>query len=261
FRGLIARPPAAPAAPPPELGARTGALLMRFLDAAPREVVPGWCLRVRLFVGTRHGRPVGIFANPLERSNNLITVRTLEKYAAGLDLFRALRLPIVSVLDSPGIDPRFDQSDANNIRRILWVGEKIIHYPYGAMGVVAGRCFGGATTLSLPKVFGGSRAVALRGAQFGVMHERIVDQVLGGSPRLLEQWRNVAATQGAGFADLLEEGSLDAVIDAADLPDEIDRFLAYASSRLPAARVARAGVRRPRRGSLRAVRRGQGGGP
>ena len=215
---------------PPALGPRTGDLLAGFLDGPPLELVPGWCPRVRVFIGTRSGRPLGLFVNPLERSDNMIRVRTLEKYAAGLDLFRALRLPIVSVVDAPGIDPRFEQSDANNIRRILWLGEKIIRYPWGAMGVVAGRCFGGATTLLFPKVFGGWRAVALRGAQLGVMHERIVNQVLGGSPRLLAQWREVAAAQGLDCADLLAEGSLDALIDGPDLAGEIDRFLAHAAT-------------------------------
>src|SRR5207249_1585512 len=111
----------------------------RMLDAAPREVVPGWCPRVRLFIGTHRGKPLGLLVNPLERSNNMITVRTLEKYGAGLDLFRALRLPIVSVLDSPGIDPRCEQDD--------------------------------------------------------------------------------------GFSDLLAQGALDAVVQAEDLPAELDRFL------------------------------------
>ena len=103
---------------------------------------------------------------------------------------------------------------------------------------MAGRCFGGATTLLFPKVFGGWRAVALRGAQLGVMHERIVSQVLAGSPRLLAQWRDVAATQRSDCADLLAEGSLDALIDAAGLPDEIDRFLAHAATRVTTMRRA-----------------------
>ena len=222
FRGLIARAPRVG----PSVGARTNALLARFLDAPPAELVPGWCPRVRLLLGARRGQPLGLFVNPLERSNNMITVRTLEKYAAGLDLFRALGVPIVSLLDSPGIDPRFDESDANNLRTILRVGEKIIRYPHRAMGVVAGRCFGGATTLAFPKVFGGSRAVALRGTQIGVMHDRIVDQVLAGAPRLLAQWQESAATRRADFADLLADGTLDAVIDPDGLAGEIDRFLA-----------------------------------
>jgi len=259
FRALLAA--GAPAAVPTtldSLGERTAALLTAFLDGPPRELVPGWCSRVRLFVGTRHGRSLGLFVNPLERSNNLITVRTLEKYAAGLDLFDAMRLPIASLLDSPGLDPRFEQSDANNIRKILWVGEKIIRYPHGAMGVVTGRCFGGATTLAFPKVFGGWRAVALRGAQLGLMHERIVDRVLSGSARLLEQWREVAAGQAPGFGALLEEGSLDAVIDVTDLPAEIDEFLAQHPSPHPTRPFLTVSPERPRRsGARRAL--GQGG--
>jgi acetyl-CoA carboxylase carboxyltransferase component len=202
-------------------------LLGSFLDDAPQELVPGWCPSVRVFLGTRRSRPLGIFINPPRQSNNLITVRTLEKYAAGLDVFGAMGVPIVSFLDSPGVDPRFDQSDANNIRRMLWVGEKIIRFPHGSMGVVAGRCFGGASTLGFPKVFGARRVLALRGSTFGTMQSGIIDQVLRQSPRLREQWRQTAAEQGPGLEDLLESGTLDAVIDPHQLPGEIDRFLAH----------------------------------
>jgi propionyl-CoA carboxylase beta chain len=232
FRGLLA--PASPAASWPTLDGRTGSLLAALFEGVPREIVPAWCPRVRLFVGARGGRPFGLFVNPLARSNNMITVRTLQKYSAGLDLFRALGLPVVSVLDSPGIDPQFDESDAGLIRQILSVGEQIIDYPHGSLGVIAGRCFGGATTLAFPKVFGGSKCIALRGVQFGVMHERIVEHVLKGSPRLLAQWRQVAATQRVDFADLLTEGLLDAVIDPGELPGEVDQFLDHASARLAA---------------------------
>jgi acetyl-CoA carboxylase carboxyltransferase component len=211
--------------PPAELGPRTAGVLARILEGPFRELVPGWCPRVRLFLGTRRGRPVGVFVNPLERSDNLINVRTLDKYAAGLDLFRALRVPIISVLDSPGIDPRFEQGDANNIRRILEVGERIIRYPYGAMGIAAGRCFGGATTLGFPKVFGGRRNVALRGAQVGIMDDRIVGELLSASPRLSAQWQATVAARGPAFEDLLAEGSLDGVIDLGELPGEVNRFL------------------------------------
>jgi acetyl-CoA carboxylase carboxyltransferase component len=195
-----------------------------------REIVPGWTRRLRLFVAERRGERYGLFLSPPGQCNNMIDVRTLQKYAAGLDLFHAMRLPIVSVLDSPGIDPRFEEMDAGLIRQIVAVGDRIIRYPYGKLGVVAGRCFGGASTLAFPKVFGGSRAVALPDAQFGVMHERIVAQVLSGSPRLLAQWQQVAAAQGTGFEDLLAEGSLDATIAASDLPREIDHFLQAATS-------------------------------
>lgn len=207
------------------IGGELGQLLRSFLDAEPRELVPGWCASVRLFLGLRRGTPIGVFVNPPRRPDNLITVRTLEKYAAGLDLFRALGVPILSLLDSPGIDPRFEQGDANNLRKILWVGDKIIRYPHGAMGVVTGRCFGGASTLVFPRVFGSVRTVALRGCRMGTMHERIIARVLEKSPRLLEQWHGVEARQGPGLDDLLADGTLDAVIDPWQLGDEVDAFL------------------------------------
>ena len=225
FRGLLSEPAVAPAGAALGLGPRTQAVLEHCLDDEPRELVPEWCPRVRLFLGRRRGCPVGVFINPLERSDNLINVRTLEKYAAGLDIFRALRLPIISVLDSPGIDPRFDQGDAGGVRRILSVGERIIRYPYGAMGIVAGRCYGGATTLAFPKVFGGFRTVALRGAQIGMMDDRIVSEILKASPRLLGQWRETVAARGSEFDDLRAEGCLDAVIDLPELSAHVDAFL------------------------------------
>jgi acetyl-CoA carboxylase carboxyltransferase component len=209
----------------PPVDGSVGSLLRSFLDAEPRELVPGWCPSVRLFLGLRRGAPIGVFVNPPGRPDNLITARTLEKYGAGLDLFRALGVPIVSLLDSPGIDPRFEQSDANNMRKILWVGDKIIRYPHGAMGVVTGRCYGGASTLGFPRVFGGVRTVALRGCRIGMMHERIIARVLEQSPRLLEQWRQVEARQGPAMEDLLADGTLDAVIDPWELGDEVDAFL------------------------------------
>lgn len=209
----------------PPIEGDVGRMLRSFLDAEPRELVPGWCRSVRVFLGLRRGAPIGVFVNPPGRPENLITVRTLEKYAAGLDLFRALGVPIVSLLDSPGIDPRFEQGDANNLRKILWVGDKIIRYPHGAMGVVTGRCYGGAATLAFPRVFGSRRTVAFRGCRIGMMHERIIARVLEQSPRLLEQWRQVEAQQGPAMADLLADGTLDAVIDPWELGDELDAFL------------------------------------
>ena len=74
-------------------------------------------------------------------------------------------------------------------------------------------------------MFGGTRTIALPGAQFGVMHERIVEQVLSGSPRLLAEWRTAAAAQDASFSDLLAQGALDAVVQPEDLSAELDRFL------------------------------------
>lgn len=242
FRSILEPEAGAKPASIDACGPRTSALLGIIYDAPPLEVIRGWCGRLRVFIGTRHGTPLGVFVNPVERSDNMITVRTLDKYAAGLDLCRALRVPIVSLLDSPGIDPRFDQSAANNIQRILAVGERIIRYPWGSMGVVVGRAFGGASTLGFPKVFGGTRMVALRGCNIGTMHPDIVTELLKGAPRLLEQWEQVVRRQGPGCEDLLANGTIDAVVDLADLPSEIDRFLGACTPDRPRLHARRAGV-------------------
>jgi len=239
----------------PALGPKSAGLLRMALDGPPEELIPGWCPRVRLFLGAIDGTRVGVFLNPPERSDNMITIRALEKYAAGLDLFRALRVPIVSFLDSPGLDPRFEQSDANNIRKALAVGARIIRYPYGSMGVVTGRCFGGAASLGFPKVFGGHRAVALRGATFGTMCGAIIDRLLSQSARLREEWRATAEGQGSACEDLMADGTLDAVIEPEQLRAELERFVAEQQRTLPERhpaarlRVERGGARRRGRGT------------
>jgi hypothetical protein len=59
-----------------------------------------------------------------------------------------------------------------------------------------------------------------------MMHDRIVGQLLAGSPRLLAQWQAVAARQGEELEDLLADGTLDAVVGEDQLADEVDRFIA-----------------------------------
>jgi hypothetical protein len=58
------------------------------------------------------------------------------------------------------------------------------------------------------------------------MDPRIIERQLSGSPRLLTQWKESAARQDTGLSDLLANGTLDAVVELADLPSEVDHFLA-----------------------------------
>lgn len=223
-----------------DLGSRSAAILGAAFDPHPRELFAGWCPELRVFVASRDGRKVGCFLNPPERSNNMITVRALDLYAAALDLFKAMRIPIVSLLDSPGIDPRFAQSDANNIRRILAVGERIIRYPHGKLGVIVGRCFGGAATLGFPKVFNGGTVLALRDSRMGTMDRAIVRRVLAGSPRLLARWEAAASRETDDYADLRADGALDRVIGLDDLAGEVRDFLCSVQPAGPVLRLARA---------------------
>jgi acetyl-CoA carboxylase carboxyltransferase component len=183
---------------------------------------------VRTFLVRRGRRTVGVFVNPPGHPNNLVTVETLNRYDAGLALFKSMGIPIVSFLDTPGIDPRFEQQDDDIVRLIVRVAKRIIEYPHGHMGVVLGRAFGGATTLAFPKNFRSQRCVAVEGCQMGVMSESILEQVLENSPRLLETRREMRKTEREDFADLIANGVIDAFVKPEEIFAEVEYFLQLA---------------------------------
>lgn len=185
---------------------------------------------VRTFLVRRGNRTMGVFINPPGHANNMITVATLNRYDAGLSLFKALGVPIISFLDTPGIDPRFEQQDQDIVRLIVRVAKRIIEYPHGHMGAVIGRCFGGATTLAFPKNFRSQRSVIVRGTQMGVMSESILEQVLENSPRLLDIRREARKAEREDFADLIASGVADAFIEENEIYGEIETFLELAAA-------------------------------
>lgn len=199
--------------------------LLKHVGDSALEVFEQLSPVVRTFIVRRGSRSVGVFANPPGHPNNLVTTATLERYNAALALFKAMGLPIISFLDTPGIDPRFEHQDDDIVRLIVSVGKRIIQYPHGHMGFVVGRCFGGATTLAFPKNFRSLRNVAVKGCQVGVMGESILEQLLENSPRLLEIRKEVRKSEKDDFSDLIESGMLDAVIEEKDIGREVQIFL------------------------------------
>lgn len=183
---------------------------------------------VRTFLVRRGRQTVGVFINPPGHANNLITVGTLDRYDAGLSLFKSMGIPIVSFLDTPGIDPRFEQQDDDIVRLIVRVAKRIIEYPHGHMGVVLGRCFGGATTLAFPKNFRSQRCIAVQGCAIGVMGESILEQVLENSPRLLEIRREMRKAERDDLADLIANGVIDALVASEEIGAEVEHFLQLA---------------------------------
>lgn len=199
--------------------------LLKHVGDSALEVYEQLSPVVRTFLVRRGSRTVGVFANPPGHPNNLITVAALERYNAALGLFKAMGVPIISFLDTPGIDPRFEHQDDDIVRLIVSVGKRIIQYPHGHMGFLVGRCFGGATTLAFPKNFRSLRNVAVKGCQVGVMGESILEQILESSPRLLEIRREVRKTEKEDFSDLIETGMLDAVVEESEIGREVQVFL------------------------------------
>lgn len=180
---------------------------------------------VKTYLVKRGGKTLGVFLNPPGHPNNLIGLPALERYNAALSLFKSLGLPIISFLDTPGIDPRFEQQSNDIIRAIVSVGKRIIQYPHGHMGFSLGRCFGGATTLAFPKNFRSKHCWAVQGCQFGVMSESILEEVLQNSPRLLETRRKVRATEKEDFSDMIESGVIDGLIERAEISAKVHEFL------------------------------------
>ncbi len=181
--------------------------------------------RLRAYIAVIGGQKFGILANPVGNSNNMIRARSLALFSEALTLFQQLKLPVLSLLDTPGADPRMDGNNLQLIERMLGVAEQIIQYPYGKLGIVVGRAFGGACVLGFPKVFGSQHLFGLEGSTMGIMHEKIINQLLAGSAKLKEQWDEVAQTQAPNLDDLIASGAVDAVIRKTDIRRYVSCFL------------------------------------
>ncbi|MCM2277154.1 MAG: hypothetical protein NDJ89_03695 [Oligoflexia bacterium] len=180
---------------------------------------------VRAFLIRRGERLLGAVANPPGQANNMMTVPGLKKYSAALDFFSALGIPVLSFLDTPGADPRAEQSDRDIIGAMLETVGKIVEYPHGKMGVIVGRCFGGATVLGFPRTLGAQKTVALEGCTLGIMHESIISRVLAGSPRMKEEWDRTTLTQTPDLRDVISSGVIDELISERELGAHVEDFL------------------------------------
>ena len=168
--------------------------------------------KLLVFAAHINGKRFGVMINPPGNSDNMIGERTLELYKAALNYFRSLGIPLLSVLDTPGADPRVTINNYRILERIIEVGRLIYDYPYKKMGIGYGRCFGGACILAIPRIFGGSAAYTIQGTELGIMHPDIISQLLSGSGRLLNEWKQNQERQTPDLQDMIDEGSVDGVI-------------------------------------------------
>lgn len=189
------------------------------------ELFPQMSPVSRTFLVRRGQKTIGVIANPPLHPNNLVTTAALDRTQAAMDIFRALRIPILSAIDSPGGDPRASESDSDMVMKMVELVHSMIEYPYGKMGIVTVRCYGGSCMFAFPKIYGAVRNVALEGAKIGVMSEQIISKILEGSPRMLADWSENAKKENADLSDMLASGDLDAVVKLESLGAEIDLFL------------------------------------
>jgi acetyl-CoA carboxylase carboxyltransferase component len=203
--------------------------LVRTLDASGThavEVFPQLSPVARTFLVRRGDRTFGVIANPPIHPDNMLTVRAVERSRAALDLFGAMKVPVITMLDSPGGDPRASESDADAILKMVDLVHAMIDYPHGKMGVINGRCFGGSCMFVFPKIFGAQRTIAIEGSKLGIIGDAIVAKVLENNPRMKAEWAENQKRERADLSDMVGENELDAVVPLAALGAEIDRFLA-----------------------------------
>lgn len=182
-------------------------------------------LVVRVYIGKTAQGLVGYLVNPPTHPNNMLTVNAVDKAVAAIELFKVLKLPVVSIMDSPGGDPRKAESDKDAIMKMIKLTHDMIDYPYPKMGVIIGRCYGGAAMFNFPRIFGGLKVFAVEGARVGVMHKEIINILLSKTPRLKEIWDRVSETETYDFKDLIECGTIDSVISFQQIKSSIQDTL------------------------------------
>jgi len=188
------------------------------------EVYPDYNQSVRTFIGTKNGKRVGIFMNPPGKAN-MLNVECIDRFNMAINLFEKLHLPVISLVDTPGADPRIEQNDKNIISKLTNMAIKIVDYPYAKIGYIYGRCYGGASVFSFPSVFGGEASVAIEGANVGIMSNKIIDQLLSGSPRFHAEWQENAAKESENLQDFIDAGVIGKRIHEDQLETEISMFL------------------------------------
>lgn len=189
---------------------------MEYIDENSIEIFSqfGKSIKTKI-INTKTGRK-GLILNPYNRPN-MITVRDIDKYIMALELFEKLRLPIFSLVDTAGGDPRVEENNKNIARKLYDLSCKIIDYPYRKQGIIIGRCFGGSSILSMPVFFGGEKSLLVKGAQIGIMSDKIIKQLLGATPLMLKTWEQNKERETEDYKDLIEDGVLEKVIHPSEL--------------------------------------------
>lgn len=190
------------------------------------ELFAGYDDRLKAYVLDFEGQHLAVLINPPDQANNLFCYRSLALYEHAIKLFAALKLPMLVLLDTPGIDPRFDGQNQGTIEKLITVTELILNYPMPSVGVINGRGYGGANSLAIPKCYGSVANYGIKGRmQIDVMHESIMRSLLSGSKELLDSWEQMHELQSDHCDDLIAQGLIDEAIDFEQLPDKIRRDL------------------------------------
>lgn len=160
---------------------------------------------------------VGIVVNPIGEAN-LIDILTIKKYQLACNLFKKLKVPLISIVDTSGFDPRVEQVAKGQLTEVVKLTADLIDYPYYKFGIALNRCFGGASILSIPYFLGGDSSVLVRGTKMGIMSQKIIESLLSGSPRLLGLLKeNSQLEDNENYSDLLSSGLVGEIVEKEQL--------------------------------------------
>lgn len=186
------------------------------------ELFKGYDDKLKAFILEFRGQHLAVLLNPPDQTNNMFSYRALEVYQHALNIFGALKLPLVVLLDTPGIDPRFDGSNQGTIEKLISLTYDILNYSMPTVGVVNGRGYGGANTLAIPRCYGSVATYGIKGRiHVDVMHESIMRELLSGSRDLLDSWERIREHQNADENDIVNVGLVDEIITYQDLSERL----------------------------------------
>jgi len=181
---------------------------------------------VKAFIGQKNNKPFALLINPLDEPK-MLDVKTIKKYRMSLNFFKKLGLPLFSIVDTIGADPRKEENDKGLIQELTQLAAELIDYPYLKQGVVSGRCYGGASVLTIPPFFGGEKIIALKGSHVGIMSNGIIGQLLSSSSQLLEQWSLNRAEECQELTDMISSGVFSKVIEVSELSSLVESKLIH----------------------------------
>jgi acetyl-CoA carboxylase carboxyltransferase component len=192
------------------------------------EVFPQLGRTLRVFIVKRNNKLMGVFINPPGNPNNMMTAESLKKFDVGLDLFHALKLPILSLIDTPGAHPVGERSRGEDVlTAIVRVTGKIIEYPFGKLGCIIGRSYGGASVLTFPEIFSSHACLAIKGCSVGIMDKSIISRLLSNSDVFNQQWQSSSLSETENLQDLISAKVITKLVDWNELLAEVDNFLIH----------------------------------
>lgn len=206
------------------------------------ELWPRWAKNVVTGFIRLGGRSVGVIANQPAVDCGAVTTRSARKMTRFVKLCDAFGLPLVFLVDVPGILPGVEPEHDG----ILIEGAnfyKALNTDVPRLTVVTRKCYGGAYGLLNSKQGGGSVVFAYPQAKIGVAGAEIAMQILGGKDdesaleRLGAEW----AERGSSALAAAQRGIVDRIIEPRHTRDELLGALRMFPSRSPASRLRRSG--------------------